>query len=49
MGKILRDGISRTSKVIEFGPSFSPLTPKREGWNSWSVEYLDQKGLIEKF
>jgi SAM-dependent methyltransferase len=47
--EILRDGISRTSKVIEIGPSFSPLTPKSEGWNSWSVDYLDQKGLIEKF
>jgi SAM-dependent methyltransferase len=47
--EILRDGIARTDKAIEIGPSFNPLVPKSEGWNSRSIDHLDRNGLIEKY
>jgi hypothetical protein len=42
-------GISKTDKIIELGPSFSPLTPKAEGWRSFVVDQADRGGLVSKY
>lgn len=41
--------IDKSMKVLEIGPSFSPIVPKSEGWNAWSVDHTDQAGLREKY
>lgn len=47
--QILRTGITTTDKIIEIGPSFNPLAPKRDGWCSYSVDHTDQEGLVNKY
>lgn len=41
--------IDKTMDVIEIGPSFNPLAPRSEGWNTKIIDHLDRKGLIEKY
>ena len=41
--------IDKSMKVLEIGPSFSPIVPKAEGWNAWTVDHTDQEGLREKY
>ncbi|MFO1112743.1 MAG: hypothetical protein U1E35_02315 [Rhodospirillales bacterium] len=36
-------------KILEIGPSFSPVVSKSEGWNAWSVDHTDQAGLRAKY
>lgn len=47
--EILRRGVSRAHRIIEVGPSYSPLFPKRDGWQSCSIDHTDQAGLIAKY
>jgi len=42
-------GLDKKSKVIEIGPSFAPLTPKRDGWNAFVVDHDTREGLIAKY
>jgi SAM-dependent methyltransferase len=46
---LLRSGITKSDKIIEIGPSYNPLTPKAEGWNSYVLDHADQDGLINKY
>ncbi len=41
--------IDKSMKVLEIGPSFSPVAPKSDGWNAWSVDHADQEGLRQKY
>jgi SAM-dependent methyltransferase len=41
--------VNRSMKILELGPSFSPLVPKSAGWNSWSVDHADAQTLREKY
>lgn len=41
--------IDKSMKVLEIGPSFSPVAPRATGWNTWTVDHTDQKGLREKY
>jgi SAM-dependent methyltransferase len=41
--------IDRSMKILELGPSFSPVAPKSGGWKSWSVDHADQASLREKY
>jgi hypothetical protein len=34
---------------MEIGPSYRPTFSKREGWNSFVLDHLNQVGLIEKY
>jgi len=34
---------------MEIGPSYNPLMPKREGWQCYSIDHTDQRGLVEKY
>ena len=45
----LRSGLSTASKVIEIGPSFNPLLPKRDGWNVFTIDHDDRAGLVAKY
>lgn len=41
--------IDRSMKVLEIGPSYNPIAPKSQGWNSWSVDHANQEELKEKY
>ena len=36
-------------RVIEIGPSFSPIAPKAAGWHAHSVDHTDRAGLVAKY
>jgi hypothetical protein len=41
--------VSQDARIIEIGPSFNPVAPKAEGWNSFSIDHTTREGLIEKY
>jgi SAM-dependent methyltransferase len=43
-GKILCE-IDRSAKILEVGPSYSPVVPKSAGWQSWSVDHSSAEEL----
>ncbi|TPM37556.1 methyltransferase domain-containing protein [Mesorhizobium sp. B2-3-4] len=45
----VRNLVGKRSSVLEIGPSYMPLFPKRDGFNVSIVDHLDQSGLIEKY
>ncbi len=45
----LLGSISKNSRIIEIGPSFNPIAPKSQGWNSASIDHLDREGLASKY
>ena len=47
--EILLEPVRRGARVIEIGPSFSPIAPKSEGWNAYSIDHLDKAGLVKKY
>ena len=42
-------GIRRDSKVLELGPSMSPMAPRSAGWDVTVVDHASQEELIEKY
>jgi SAM-dependent methyltransferase len=46
--KILAE-IPRGTRVLELGPSFSPIAPKSEGWDSCTVDHASREALVEKY
>ena len=47
--EILLGSVSKRSRIIEIGPSFNPVAPKSEGWNSFSIDHLSSDGLTLKY
>ena len=47
--EFFRKNITKTMRGIEFGPSYSPLFPKKEGFNCISVDHACKKELVEKY
>jgi SAM-dependent methyltransferase len=41
--------VDRSMKILEIGPSFGPITPKRDGWNSYALDHADAEALREKY
>jgi predicted SAM-dependent methyltransferase len=41
--------VPRGGRLIEIGPSFSPIAPKAEGWNTLVVDHLTREGLVAKY
>jgi SAM-dependent methyltransferase len=35
--------------VLEIGPAHNAILPKREGFNTRNVDYLDREGLVDKY
>ena len=46
--KVLR-GISREMKILEIGPSFSPMVPKSAGWTAFTLDHADKANLTRKY
>jgi SAM-dependent methyltransferase len=46
---IILAGIDRGMRIIEIGPSHSPIAPKADGWNTCVVDHASTEDLIEKF
>ena len=34
------------ARVIEIGPSFSPIAPKAAGWDARTLDHLTREGLV---
>jgi hypothetical protein len=47
--ELLMAPLSRNDRIIEIGPSFNPLAPKSNGWNSTSIDYLTRAGLVARY
>lgn len=47
--EFLYKDISKKSNILEIGPSFSPLYPKSEGYNTEIVDYLDETQLKKEY
>ncbi|MBS7793115.1 class I SAM-dependent methyltransferase [Roseococcus sp. SDR] len=46
----LLDGlVPGRSRILEIGPSFSPVAAKRHGWNTTIVDHCDRGELISKY
>jgi hypothetical protein len=41
----LEPGVSR---ILEVGPSFNPVAPRRDGWLTTIVDHTDRSGLLAK-
>ena len=41
--------IPRDGKILEIGPSFGPVAPKSEGWNTTTLDHMTREGLVAKF
>jgi SAM-dependent methyltransferase len=45
----LLKGVSRSSKILELGPSVSPMAPRSAGWDVTVIDHATQEELIEKY
>ena len=45
----LLEGIDRRSKILELGPSVSPMAPRSAGWDVTVVDHATQEELVEKY
>lgn len=37
------------SRILEIGPAHNPILPKRDGFKTDNVDYLDRAGLVDKY
>lgn len=45
---LLRD-LTKEARLVEVGPSFNPLAPKRDGWNAFTIDHASREALVEKY
>jgi tetratricopeptide (TPR) repeat protein len=45
----LLEPISRTASIVEVGASFNPIAPKREGWDTKTIDAATRAELIDKY
>jgi hypothetical protein len=48
-GAILLAPVSKLAQIIEIGPSYSPIAPKAEGWNTKTLDYTTRENLIAHY
>ncbi|MCJ2139886.1 class I SAM-dependent methyltransferase [Methylobacterium sp. E-066] len=41
--------LNKDARIIEIGPSFNPLAPKRDGWNTIVVDHASREELLQKY
>ncbi|MCJ2101249.1 methyltransferase domain-containing protein [Methylobacterium sp. E-046] len=46
--RLLRS-LPRDARLVEVGPSFAPLAPKREGWNTFVIDHASRDDLVAKY
>ena len=42
-------GLTLDSSVLEIGPAHNAILPKRDGYRTKTVDYLDRDGLVERY
>jgi len=51
--EVRREFVFRTAKrsanVLEIGPAHNAILPKRDGFRTKTVDYIDREGLVEKY
>ena len=47
--ELLLGSVPKSSRIIEVGPSVDPVAPRSRGWNSASIDHLNQDGLRVKY
>ncbi|MDP4003069.1 methyltransferase domain-containing protein [Methylobacterium sp. NEAU K] len=45
----LLQSLTKEARIIEIGPSFNPLAPKRDGWNTFVIDHASRDELIKKY
>jgi Methyltransferase domain len=41
--------IGRTASIVEIGPSYNPIAPKHDGWNTKTIDAATRPELIDKY
>jgi glycosyltransferase involved in cell wall biosynthesis len=41
--------IDRSARIIEIGPSYNPIAPKADGWNTSTLDHTTRASLVEKY
>lgn len=41
--------VEKSMKIIEIGPSFNPLAPRSQGWNTKIIDHLSREDLVKKY
>ena len=47
--EILLAPVPRDGRIIEIGPSYSPIAPKSGGWDARTLDHLTREGLVAKY
>jgi SAM-dependent methyltransferase len=47
--EILLQSLDPAARIIEIGPSYNPIAPKRDGWNTKTVDVAPRAELVEKY
>lgn len=45
----LLQSLPRDARIVEVGPSFNPLAPKRDGWNTFVIDHASREELLIKY
>ena len=48
-GEKLLSPLTKRDRILEIGPSFNPMVPKRDGWNSYSLDHATRDELVNKY
>jgi SAM-dependent methyltransferase len=46
--RLLRS-LTKDARLVEVGPSFNPLAPKRDGWNTFVIDHATRSDLVAKY
>ncbi|GJE13295.1 class I SAM-dependent methyltransferase [Methylobacterium longum] len=41
--------LTKKDRIIEVGPSFRPIAPKRDGWNTFVIDHASRDDLLKKY
>jgi O-antigen biosynthesis protein len=47
--EMLLGNLDRSARIVEVGPSYNPIAPKGNGWNTITVDHATRGELIEKY
>ena len=47
--QLLLADLPKDAKLIEIGPSYNPLAPRRDGWNTTIIDHETRDGLVAKY
>jgi glycosyltransferase involved in cell wall biosynthesis len=45
----IRRGFDRDMRLLEIGPSYNPIIPKADGWNTTVIDHVSRADLISKY